>query len=95
MIGPVNRHLRKTVRITPSKGRPLVIREVKAQEGRNLRYELRPPGPNPETKGYELVVENTLQKPGSYQDLIIVRTAIKEKPSIMIPVYGRVQKASE
>jgi Protein of unknown function (DUF1573) len=95
MVGPANRHLRAVVRITPSQYRPLVIRKVEVQEDRYLRCELKPQGAHPETEGYELVVENTLQKPGSYRVLITVRTDIKEKPSFTIPVYGLIQNASE
>ncbi len=95
MVGPVDRTLRAVVRITPSQDRPLVIREVEVQESRFLRCELKPLGGHPETEGYELVVENILQKPGSYRVLITVRTDIKEKPSFTIPVFGQIQNASK
>ena len=95
MVGPANRHLRAVVRITPSQDRPLVIREVEVQESRYLRCKLKPLGVHPENEGYELVVENIFQNPGSYRVLITVRTDTKEKPSFTIPVYGQIQNASK
>ena len=90
-IGLVDQPLVQKIKIVPTPGHPLVIKEVKAQQGENLRYDVKPLGDDAKTAGYELVVENTLHRAGNYRDLITIRTDSKEKPSINIPVYARIQ----
>jgi hypothetical protein len=82
------------VEITPSKGHPFTIKEVKAREGQNVHYKLKPLGRDPRVPGYELVVENSLQKAGDYRDMISIKTDSKEKPSIIIPVSVHIQNAA-
>ena len=90
LVGLVGRDLKQTVRITASPGHPFKVEGITTQHGENLRYELKPLAQRSGSAGYELLVENTLPKPGNYRDLIIVRTDCREKPSISIPVYGRI-----
>lgn len=93
-IGRGDQPMSQTVKITPLDGHPFTIKAVKAQQGQNLRYDLKPLGNDPRKNGYELVVENTLKEAGTYQDLITLQTDSKEKPSVTIPVYARIQNAS-
>ncbi len=95
LIGRKGQTLSQTVKITPLEGRWFTIKNVKAQEGRNLSYKLKPLGRNPGKSGYELVVENTRKEPGNYRDLITIQTDSKEMPSLTIPVYARIQKAPD
>ena len=94
LTGMVGKPLRQTVKITPSKGHPFTIKEVKAREGQNVHYKLKPLGRDPGVAGYELVVENSLQKAGDYRDIISIKTDSKEKPSIIIPVSAHIQNAA-
>jgi len=95
LMGRWDQRLSQTVKITPLEGHPFTIKEVKAQQGQNLRYELKPLGNNPGKNGYELVVENTMKKAGNYRDLITIQTDSKEKPLVTIPVYARIQKTPQ
>jgi hypothetical protein len=94
-FGRGDRPLRQTVKITPLEGHPFMIKEVKAQQGQNLRYELKPMGSDPGKNGYELVVENTMKEAGNYRDMITIQTDSKEQPLVTIPVYARIQKAPD
>ena len=95
LFGRSDQPLSQTVKITPLEGHPFKIKEVKAQEGQNLRYEIKPLGKDPGKNGYELVVENTMKEAGNYRDLITIQTDSKEQPSVTIPVYARIQKAPD
>jgi len=93
LFGRGDQPLSQTVKITPLDGHTFTIKAVKAQEGKNFRYDLKPLGNDPRKDGYELVVENTMKEAGNYRDLITLQTDSKEKPSITIPVYARIQDA--
>lgn len=95
LIGRADQALSQTVKIIPIQGHPFKIKDVKAQQGRNLRYELRPLGSDPEKYGYELVVQNAMQAAGNYRDLITIQTDSKEKPSVSIPIYARIHNAPD
>jgi len=95
LFGREDQPLSQTVKITPLDGHPFTIKEVKVQQGQNLRYDLKPLGNDPRKNGYELVVENTMKKAGNYRDLITIQTDSKEKPSVTIPVYARIHKAPD
>ncbi len=92
-IGRGDQPLSQTVKITPLDGHPFTIKAVKAQQGQNLRFDLKPLGKDPAKSGYELVVENTMKAAGNYRDMITIQTDSKEKPSVTIPVYARIQNA--
>ena len=95
LFGREGQPLSQTVKITPLDGHPFMIKEVKAQQGQNLRFDLKPLGTDPRKSGYELIVENTMNAAGNYRDMITIQTDSKEKPSFTIPVYARIQKAPE
>lgn len=90
-IGRADQPLQQSVKITPLAGHPVTIKEVQVRQPENLHYKLKPLGDPPNKFGYELVVENAKQDAGSYQDRITLLTDSKEKPSIIIPVYARIQ----
>ncbi len=92
-FGRGDQPLGQKVKITPMEGHPFTIKEVKVQQGQNLRYTLKPLGNDPGKSGYELFVENTMKEAGNYRDLITIQTDSKEKPSVTIPVYARIQNA--
>ena len=94
LIGRVDQPLQQTVKITPLKGHPITIKEVKVQQTNNLRYKLKPLGPTPGKSGYELVVENARHEVGNYRDRITILTDSKEKPTITIPVYARIHPST-
>ena len=94
LTGQVGQLLSQKVKITPIKGYPFTITEVKAQRGGDLRLELKPLGADPSKEGYELVVQNERQEAGNYRDVITVKTDSKKKPTITIPVYARILSAS-
>lgn len=93
LIGQAGQSLSQKVKITPLKGYPFTITEVKAQREGNLRLELKPLGRDPSEEGYELVVQNKRQEAGNYRDVITVKTDSKKKPTITIPVYARILSA--
>ncbi len=61
------------------------------QRGEHLHYDLKPVGKDPAKNGYTLVVQNTMQSAGFYQDLIIIETDNIRKPSLRIPVSARIR----
>ena len=68
----------------------MTIKNVEAQKAEFVRFELQPLAKNSAGKGYRLVVENTRSEPGSYNDTIIIKTDSRHKPTLRIPVYGRI-----
>ncbi len=77
----------KTVKIIPEPKYPFKIEEVRAQKGKEIRFELKPLK-DLEQAGYELIVENLKKTKGTYSDAIILKTDSKVKPEIKIHVYG-------
>ena len=90
-IGRVGETLQQSVKITPLAGHPVTIKEVRVSQPENLRYKLKPLGRPEDKAGYELLVENARQEVGNYHDRITILTDSKEKPTITIPVYARIQ----
>ena len=90
LSGPTGQPIQGVVNVTPLDGYPMTIKKVEAQKAEFVRYELQPLAKNPAGKGYRLVVENTRSEPGSYNDTIIIKTDSRHKPTLRIPVYGRI-----
>ncbi len=76
-----------TVKIIPVAKYPFKILEVRAQKGKDIRFELKPLN-DQEQAGYELIVENLKKTKGRYSDTIIIKTDSKVKPELKIHVYG-------
>ena len=76
-----------TVEIIPEDKYPFKIEEVRAQKGKDIRFELKPLK-GQEQSGYQLIVENLKKTKGRYSDAIILKTDSKVKPELKIHVYG-------
>ena len=93
LIGTQGNDIHTTVRIVPEKGYPFSVKSVKAKEGKDINLELKPLGKDPRKEGYTLVVSNTRTEMGAYRDFIFIETDLKEKPTVRIPVTGRIMAA--
>lgn len=87
--GQLGDNLTQEVRIVPQDGHLFKIKKVKANSGKFIKYDLKPLGKEPSKEGYLLTVSCTRKMKGSFGDLIIVHTDLKEKQVINIPVSGR------
>jgi len=76
-----------TVKIIPEAKYPFKIEEVRAQKGKDIRFELKPLK-DQEQAGYELIVENLKITKGRYSDALFLKTDSKVKPELKIHVYG-------
>jgi hypothetical protein len=75
------------VTITPEKKYPFSILDARAQNGKNIHFQLDEISKNG-GRGYELKVENLKQKAGRYYDTIILKTDSKIRPELNVRVYG-------
>ncbi len=94
-MGHEGEPLTRTVSIKPSEGHGFHIKDVKAREGEHLSFDWKPVGADGAKNGYELLVRNTMQTAGTYQDLITITTDSSEKPILRIPVSARIQKTAQ
>ena len=94
LVGRMGESLSQKVRIIPQKDYPFTIKEVKARSGENIRLAIEPEGKKPPKEGYLLTVTSTRKDEGSFGDFIVVQTNLKEKPTIGIPVSGRLYNKS-
>jgi hypothetical protein len=90
LSGPVGQPIQRTVNLTPHKGYPFAITEVKARSNAFVRFQLKPKGKNAPKTGYRLLVENIKSEAGNYNDTIIIKTDSPHKPILRIPIYGRI-----
>ena len=88
LTGRVGEELRQQVRLVPRKGYPFTIKTAKPHNGKDIKVDLKPLGNRPSRDGYLLTVTCTRKEPGSFGDYIEVRTDLKEKPLVGIPVSG-------
>jgi hypothetical protein len=91
--GRVGEQVQKTVHIERLKAHPFHVKAIKARDGKHLRFELKEG--NPGKDGYRLVVTNTMQKAGSYHDVITIETDSKVKPQLRIPISVRILAAAK
>ncbi len=90
LAGVVGKQLKKEVTITPTPKYPFKITNIRAKNGKNIKYqleELKEPGKT----GYLVTVENTKTVKGRYQDTIFLTTDSKVKPEIDIFVSGNIR----
>jgi hypothetical protein len=90
LMGTKGEKISATVKIVPQPTFPFKIVTAKATQGEYITQSIKALGKNPERDGYELTVTNTMKEPGNYRDYIQIDTDLKEKPTIRIPVSGRV-----
>ena len=78
------------VSIISEKKYPFKILDARAQDGKNIKFQLdevkKSNGP-----AYELTVENLLEKTGRYYDTIILKTDSKVRPELKVRVYGNLR----
>jgi hypothetical protein len=75
--------------ITPSARHPFAVTGVRARKGVWFEHELR----TIEVDGrraYEIVVRNTREKPGPYQDVLFVQTDDPARPELKVRIEGRI-----
>ena len=88
--GYVGDSLATKVSITPDTKYPFKITNAHAQDGKNIKFQLK------EVKdsangAYELQVENLKQETGRYVDMIFLDTDSKIRPQLSIRVYGNLR----
>lgn len=87
--GKAGTELKSDVKIIPEAQYPFSITRVRAQDGKNIRYELKESKSASEKKEYLITVESVKKDAGSYHDLLIIETDSKIQPEIKINVMGR------
>ena len=90
LTGAVGEPIQRTVKLTPQKGYPFTITKITAQSNEFVRFQLQPADESAEASGYLLTVENTRSEAGNYHDTLIIETDSPHKPTLKIPVYGRI-----
>jgi hypothetical protein len=90
LSGIVGHSIAVPVTIIPEEKYPFEIVDVKAKDGRHIRYDLNQ-RPTTEGKGYTLLVENVKKEKGRYHDVIRLRTNSPIKPQIQIRVSGYIR----
>jgi hypothetical protein len=94
LMGRYGEDIRATIQITAEKDFPFEIKEVTARDGQQVQLELAPNGSDAAPKQYRLTVRSTRKEPGVFRDFIMITTDLKEKPTITIPVSGRIFEES-
>lgn len=79
--------IESVVTIIPEKKYPFKIIDARAQNGENIRIELKEMAKS-NGGGYELKVENLKTTTGRYYDAIILKTDSSVQPELDIRVYG-------
>ncbi len=83
--------IKKTVTVMPTEKTPFKITGSKAQQGRNIRFEVKEmTDPETDRAGYLVEVENTTTQPGAFRDTILLDTDSKAQPQLSIRVYGNI-----
>ncbi len=83
--GVLGKKIESRINIIPNRKYPFRITGVHAEDGEYLRFRL-----EEQSKGYVLVIENILNIPGLFWDVIHIGTDSPAKPEIVIPVKGKV-----
>ncbi len=92
--GIAGEQLQKKVTIIPVEKYPFKILKVRAQNGKNIRFQLQ------EEKGqkgqqYALIIENQRLQKGRYFDNITLETDSKIRPTLNVRVYGNIMPRPE
>ena len=89
LIGQVGTEIKRTITITREKDYPFSIIEAKAKIGKDVALDVKE-FKKEDSDGYILTVTNKRAIAGRYTDTLILRTDNKAKPTLTIPVYGRI-----
>ena len=87
MRGMVGDPIKGTVTIIPEKKYPFKIINLRAKDGKYIKYELKETKKS-DTTAYMLNIENLKKDPGRYYDSIILETDSKIRPQLSVRVYG-------
>ncbi|MBF0389556.1 MAG: hypothetical protein HQK71_05560 [Desulfamplus sp.] len=87
--GKVGEELKSVVNVVPEAKFPFEVLKIRAQEGKNIKYELKEDKSDAAKKSYSITVENLKKEPGFYYDVIILETDSKIQPEIKINVMAR------
>ena len=87
MRGFVGDPIKGTVTIIPEKKYPFKIINLRAKDGRNIKYQLEETTVS-DTTAYKLNIENLKTDAGRYYDTIILETDSKIRPQLSVRVYG-------
>ena len=87
MRGFVGDLIKGTVTIIPEKKYPFKILNLRAQDGKYIKYQLAEIKES-DSMAYTLNIENLKKDAGRYYDSIILETDSKIRPQLSIRVYG-------
>ena len=87
MRGFVGDPIKGTVTIIPEKKYPFKILNLRAQDGKYIKYQLEEIKES-DSMAYTLNIENLKKDAGRYYDSIILETDSKIRPQLSIRVYG-------
>ncbi len=90
MRGIVGDPIKGTVTIIPEKKYPFKIINLRAKDGKNIKYQLEETTVS-DTTAYKLNIENLKTDAGRYYDAIILETDSKIRPQLSVRVYGYLQ----
>ena len=85
--GIVGEPIKGTVTIIPEKKYPFKILNLRAKDGKYIRYQLEETKES-DTTAYKLNIENLKTEAGRYYDSIILETDSKIRPQLLVRVYG-------
>lgn len=96
LIGDPDSDIKRSVTISPTEKYPFEITGVKAQKGKDIKFELtEKKSAAADEKGYVLTVENLKKNEGRYFDTLILKTTSTIRPEISIRVFGDIRKKKE
>jgi hypothetical protein len=87
MRGFVGDPVKGTVTIIPEKKYPFKILNLRAKDGKYIKYQLEETK-QADTMVYKLNIENLKTDAGRYYDSIIIETDSKIRPQLNVRVYG-------
>ena len=88
--GIVGDPIKGTVTIIPEKKYPFKIINSRAEDGKNIKYQLEETTVS-DTTAYRLNIENLKTDTGRYYDAIILETDSKIRPQLSVRVYGHLR----
>jgi hypothetical protein len=89
LIGHVGTEIKQTITITREKDYPFSVVKAKARNGKEITIDVKE-FKKENSDGYILTIENKKSVPGRYSDTLVLTTDSKVKPTLTIPVYGRI-----
>lgn len=95
IVGHAGPELTAMVELQPAPDHPFTVLEAGAWRQDELGVGVEPLGQDPARDGYNLVVRSLKTEPGVYRNYIIIKTDLKEKTRLNIPVYIRIYAEGE